>query len=40
MSESKLNNEYKEPSVMSKDPNERILARRMRIQKRLETIKK
>ncbi|CAG5095455.1 Similar to drc1: Dynein regulatory complex protein 1 (Danio rerio) [Cotesia congregata] len=40
MSESKLNNEYKEPSVTSKDPNERILARRMRIQKRLETIKK
>ncbi|KAH0533709.1 dynein regulatory complex protein 1 [Cotesia glomerata] len=40
MSESKLNNEYKEPSVMSKDPNERILARRMRIQKRLETVKK
>ncbi|XP_057325450.1 dynein regulatory complex protein 1 isoform X2 [Microplitis mediator] len=38
--ESKLNNEYKEPSVMSKDPEERILARRMRIQKRLEKIKK
>lgn len=34
-----LNESEEEPSVTSNDPNERKLARRIRIQKRQETIK-